>query len=244
MNKHTVSTLPVFGPAAPSLLTLRGIRCAEAGGDGTGAGGEITLTDDQVAALGGDKEKVTEFLKTFETDRLKHRQSVIAQKDAALKEFTELGLTPAQIKALNTAPAGAATAGAAAVDDKDVQQRIDDAIEQFKKDNKATSDARARSAEVRAQAADLQFINPLEALALVDSAELAKVSVNDAGDADSAGVKKLLEDLAKKSPHLLKPKDNTPGHRAAGIGGTGSAAPAEVRPGTDRLRSAYENASK
>ena len=97
---------------------------------------------------------------------------------------------------------------------------------------------------MRAQAAELGFIKPAQALALLDQAKLAEVPVNEDGDADEAAVKKLLEALKTDSPHLLKPTDTTADHRTAGIGATGSGAQPDVRPGADRLRQAYANTSK
>jgi len=198
---------------------------------------EIEISDDDVQAFGGDRDKLASWIEglPLETERLKARQTVIDKAQGDLRAFTDLGLTPAEIKALKDAPG--------APDAKDVEKRIQKAIDEANAAtnaaNKERSDARARSGEVRAQAAELGFIKPAQALALVDAKELAKVTVSDDGDADQAAVKKLLDDLVKENPHLLKPTDTTADHRVAGIGGTGSAAKAEVGAGTDRMRSAY-----
>lgn len=200
----------------------------------------IEITDEQATELGiADKGKLAAFIEglDLESDRIKARQAVIDKKDSELRAFTELGLTADEIKALKE---GAATAPS----DKDIEKRIADATAKFEAEQTEKSNAKARSAEVRAQAAELGFIKPAQALALLDVKKLADVTVDDNGDADAASVKKLLEDLAKDSPHLLKPTDTTASHRDAGIGASGSGATPEVRPGADRLRQAYANTSK
>ncbi|MEV8269144.1 hypothetical protein AB0P19_02280 [Microbacterium oleivorans] len=198
---------------------------------------EIEISDADVDAFGGDRDKLAAWVNglPLETDRLKARQSVIDSTKNELKAFTDLGLTPAEIKSLQAKPGGPTEA--------DIEKLIKDRVKESEDANRARSDAKARSSEVRAQAAELGFIKPPQALALLDPAELAKVSVTDDGDADAAAVKKLLEDLSKDNPHLLK-TSNTPGHRDAGIGARGAASDAAVRPGTDRLRGAYEASSK
>jgi len=198
---------------------------------------EIEISDDDVQAFGGDRDKLASWLDglPLETERLKARQTVIDKAQGDLRAFTDLGLTPAEIKALKDAPGSP--------DAKDVEKRIKDAIDAANAESTEKSNARARSAEVRAQAAELGFIKPAQALALVDAKELAKVTVSDDGDADQAAVKKLLDALATENPHLLKPKDTTADHRDAGIGGSGSAAKADIGAGTARMRSAYASTS-
>jgi hypothetical protein len=147
-----------------------------------------------------------------------------------LKAFTDLGLTADDIKALRDGKNGAD-----GVDVAGIEQRVRDSLQtQF--DEQRAADARASA--VRELAATSGFLNPKQALRLVDDAELAKVTVKD-GAADEAGVKKLLDDLAKDSPYLLASPDSIADHRAAGIGAGGSGAQPESKPGTDRVRSAY-----
>jgi hypothetical protein len=57
-------------------------------------------------------------------------------------------------------------------------------------------------------------------------------------------VKKLLDDLAKDSPHLLAKKDTTAGHRDAGVGAGGNPPAPVVQPGMGRLRNAYAESDK
>lgn len=179
--------------------------------------------------VGGDASKLEGILGKYETDRLKARQAVIDQKDQELRSYKGLGLTPDEIKALKDK-------GADAPDPEAIEKRIRQSLEQ---DLRGTSDTRLRGAEVRAQAAGLGFVKPQQALALVDQTELAKVKVGDDGTVDEAAVKKLLDDLAKDSPHLLAKKDTSVGHREAGIGASGDSGKPVVQPGAGRLRQAY-----
>lgn len=153
----------------------------------------------------------------------------LRDRKAELKAFTDLGLSADDIKALTQGK------GPEGVDVAGIEQRVRQSL-QADFDAQRASDA--RTSAVRELAATSGFVNPKQALRLIDDAELAKVPVKD-GTADEAGVKKLLDDLAKESPYLLAPTDSTVDHRAAGIGAGGSGTPPESKPGTDRLRSAY-----
>lgn len=198
----------------------------------------IEVSDEDAQALGvADKGALAEFLEKFETDRTKARQAVIDKKDGELRAFTDLGLTPDEINALREGTKNAPT-------DQDIEKRVQKALDEANAAAAEKVNARSRAAEVRAQAAELGFIKPAQALALLDQRKLAEVSVDDDGDADAGAVKKLLEDLAKDSPHLLKPTDTSVDHRFAGIGASGSGAQPDVRPGADRLRHAYANTPK
>lgn len=198
----------------------------------------IEISDADVEAFGGDRDKLSTWLDNLplETDRIKARQAVIDEKDGKLRAFTELGLTPEEIRELQSRPGPTS--------EKDVQKIIDARVAEVEAAQTERSNAKARAAEVRAQAAELGFIKPAQALALLDAKKLAEVGVNDDGDADPDAVKKLLEALKTDSPHLLKPTDTTADHRTAGIGASGSDARSDVRPGVDRLRSAYANTPK
>jgi hypothetical protein len=211
--------------AADPRLYLRFIEGGEGeGGDGGDGGDEGA----QVEGLGDAGKQAL--------DRMKSERNAAR---AEAKAFKDLGLTVDEIKALKKKPASS---------DDDVEKRIQKAIDaakaEAKAESRATSDARTRAAEVRAQAAELGFIKPAQALALLDAKKLADVTVGDDGDADADAVKKLLEELKTDSPHLLKPTDTTADHRTAGIGSTGSATKADVRPGADRLRQAYANTTQ
>lgn len=197
----------------------------------------IEVSDADAEALGvSDKGALASYLEKFETDRTKARQAVIDQKDATLRTFTELGLTPEEIKALKDKPGPTS--------EKDIEKIINDRVKEVETAQTERLNAKARASEVRAQAAELGFIKPAQALALLDAKKLADIPVNDDGDADEAAVKKLLEELKADSPHLLKPTDTTAHHRDAGIGASGSGNPPDVRPGADRLRQAYANPTK
>lgn len=197
----------------------------------------IEVSDADAEALGvSDKGALATYLEKFETDRTKARQAVIDQKDATLRTFTELGLTPEEIKALKDKPGPTS--------EKDIEKIINDRVKEVETAQTERLNAKARASEVRAQAAELGFIKPAQALALLDVKKLADIPVNDDGDADEAAVKKLLEELKTDSPHLLKPTDTTAHHRDAGIGASGSGNQPDVRPGADRLRQAYANPTK
>jgi len=198
----------------------------------------IEISDADVEAFGGDRDKLSTWLDglPIETDRIKARQAVIEEKDGKLRAFTELGLTPEEIRELQSRPGPTS--------EKDVQKIIDARVAEVEAAQTERSNAKSRAAEVRAQAAELGFIKPAQALALLDAKKLAEVGVNDDGDADAEAVKKLLEALKTDSPHLLKPTDNTPDHRTAGIGASGSGNQPDVRPGAPRLAQAYANTSK
>lgn len=197
----------------------------------------IEVSDADAEALGvSDKGALATYLENFETDRTKARQAVIDQKDATLRTFTELGLTPEEIKALKDKPGPTS--------EKDIEKIINDRVKEVETAQTERLNAKARASEVRAQAAELGFIKPAQALALLDPKKLADIPVNDDGDADEAAVKKLLEELKTDSPHLLKPTDTTAHHRDAGIGASGSGTQSDVRPGADRLRQAYANTTK
>jgi hypothetical protein len=77
-------------------------------------------------------------------------------------------------------------------------------------ETEATKRANARlvTAEARALAAEMQFRKPAHAVRLID---LAEATVDDAGEVDTAAVRKLLDDLAKDDPLLLAvPDDGRP----------------------------------
>lgn len=197
----------------------------------------IEVSDADAESLGvADKGALAAYLEKFETDRTKARQAVIDQKDATLRTFTELGLTPEEIKALKDKPGPTS--------EKDIEKIINDRVKDVETAQTERLNAKARASEVRAQAAELGFIKPAQALALLDAKKLADIPVNEDGDADEAAVKKLLEELKTDSPHLLKPTDTTAHHRDAGIGASGSGNQPDVRPGADRLRQAYANPTK
>lgn len=214
---------PVYGPAFKSRLDLMGIRFAETGGDGSGAG-EASAPDP--AADLGDAGKQA-------IDRMK--ETVRATK-SELKAFADLGLTAAEIKAI--------------IDEKNAGKPVDEDAIRTKAQREAAVAAtdkfhgKLRESSVREQAATLGFTSPADALALIDKSALGNIDVDDNDEADAPAIKKLLEKLAADKPYLLKPTDTTPGHKDAGIGGIGSGTKPEVQPGQARMRAAYENSAK
>jgi len=127
---------------------------------------EIEISDADVEAFGGDREKLASWVNglPLETDRIKARQTVIDQKTNELRAFTDLGLTPDEIKALQAKPAPTS--------EKDIEKIIGERVKEVEAAQTERSNAKARAAEVRAQAAELGFIKPAQALALLDAKKL------------------------------------------------------------------------
>ena len=225
-------------PFAPRAYGMPRLRFADEGGDGTGAGGDGGQ-DGQDSADGkpggtdggddGDKPLGEAGERAYERTKGELRQT----KDA-LKAFTDLGLSADDIKALREGK------GPEGVDVAGIEQRVRQSLQAEFDEQRATS---ARASAVRELAATSGFVNPKQALRLIDDAELAKVPVKD-GAADEAGVKKLLDTLATDSPYLLAPKDSTADARTAGIGASGAGAQPESKPGIDRMRDAYATSGK
>lgn len=229
----TLGKLPAhldpFGMLTGRQATPLRLRFADDGGDGTGADGDNGDGDD--GDKGGDDRLGDAGQRAL--DRAKQRDK---ESRAALKEYADLGLTAAEIKAIvdeknkGNAPDAEAIAKQAQRDaDKVANERLH---------------GRLRSSSVREQAASLQFIDPSEALALIDRKALDAVEVDDDDEVDGPAIKKLLEELATKRPHLLKPKDSTADHRTAGIGAGGSGGQPESAPGVSRVRSHYAKTTK
>lgn len=237
---HLPARLDPFGQIRPALNGRMRLRFGEGegggGAGGDGGAGDGTGGEGDGSADGGDG---TEGLGDAGKQALERMKADLKAAKAEAKAYKDLGLTPDQIKALQTGkPAGEGG------DPADIEQRVQTAIAEATEQITQKAAAKSRASEVRAQAAELGFIKPQQALALLDQAELAKVTVNDDGDADAAAVKTLLEGLAKDSPFLLKPTDKTPDHRSAGIGGTGSGTKPDIAPGRARLEHAYANTQK
>jgi hypothetical protein len=220
--------LDPFGQILPTASARLRLRFAEAGGDGSGAGGDGEDGDggDGSDALGDAGKKAL--------DRMKGERNTARD---ALKAFTDLGVSPDQVKAWKDAQGKPDADKPAPAPDVDaITKKV---REDLAKEFGAQNAVRLRGAEVRAQAAEMGFIKPTQALALVDQADLADVAVKDDGTVDAAAVKKLLADLAKDSPHLVTPEDTTASHRDAGIGASGGTGKPEVQPGRLRMQAAY-----
>jgi hypothetical protein len=230
MTMHTAPlgrvpfALDPFGQIHPHINTRHRLRfMADDGGDG-GAGGD-----------GGEGGDGTEELADKGKQALDRMKSERNNAKAQLKAYADLGLTPEEVKEL----AAAKKAGEQLDEDK-IRTEAEKVADQ-----KATEriHAKVRSSAVRAEAAELGFIKPAQALALLDAQKLAEVDVNDDDEADADEIKKLLNALATDSPHLLKPTDTTPDWRAAGMGAGGSGAKPEVTPGVGRMAHAFQTSS-
>jgi hypothetical protein len=220
-------------PFAPRAYGMPRLRFNTEGGTGEGAGAGTPPPAGQQTTpppAGTTPPPADEPLGDTGLRAFERTKDELRDRKVELKAFTDLGLTPDDIKSLRDGQNGGQ-----GVDVAGIEQRVRASLQtQF--DEQRAADARASA--VRELAATSGFLNPKQALRLVDDAELAKVTVKD-GTADEAGVKKLLEDLAKDSPYLVAPTDSTADHRAAGIGASGTGTPPEPKPGTDRLRSAF-----
>lgn len=209
---------------------------AEEGAGGAGGGsGEPGATGGAQGAQGGaggagepdpagaaNPDAYTRALETMKAERAAAR--------AEAKAFKDLGLSLEEIQALK-----------AARDEAQGGPTPEQIAERARQDaEKAASDRyadKARASAVREQATALGFHNPRAALALLDQGALAEVEVAD-DEADPAGVKALLEALAKAEPYLVK----APGYsdpRDAGIGAVGGGAKPDPGPGANRIRAAY-----
>ncbi|OJX72823.1 hypothetical protein [Leifsonia sp. 71-9] len=213
-----------------TLHDLRGIRFGDgeggngsdrAGGDGEGADGE-----------GADKEGLGDAGQQA-LDRLKARERA---SRAEAKAYKDLGLTPDEIKELINA-----RDKAGAPDEDKIRQTAQREAETAAREKFAV---KLRASEVRAQAAELGFASPSDALALLPADKLAGVDVSDDDEVDTGEVKKLLEQLKTDKPYLLKNTDTTADYTTAGIGASGSGKTPDVQPGLDRMRSAYAKNTK
>lgn len=208
--------------AADPRLYLRFVE----GGEGDGAGaGDGEGAGDGAGELGDAGKQAL--------DRMKSERNAAR---AEAKAFKDLGLSADEVKALRD--------NAPKPENVDPEKLEKTLRVQIEKDERARSAAKFRASSVREVAATLGFIDPREALALVDQKALAQVDVDDDDEVDTDEVKKLLSKLATDKPHLLKPTDTTADHRTAGIGATGSGTKPDVRPGVDRVRQAYANTPK
>ncbi|MWV50070.1 hypothetical protein GRS96_12400 [Rathayibacter sp. VKM Ac-2803] len=224
--------------AGPPLHRHPRLRFITDGGDGAGAGGDGagSGTGDGAGAGSGDGTG-DEQLGPAGVQAYERTKNELRGKKAELRAYADLGLTPDEIKAL--------------VAEKNAGKQPDEETirKTAERDAQRAADARLhgrlRTAEVRTQAAELGFNNPLDALALLPTADLEKIDVADGDIVDSDAVKKLLTTLATDRPYLLKDPTATVDFRQVGIGGAGSGpAKREVGAGLPRLRQAYESTSK
>jgi hypothetical protein len=193
----------------------------QGGAGGAGAGGE-----------GGEQPLSAEDAKAIRKTADKAMQERNTARDEA-KKFTDLGVTPEQVAQWKADAERAAGGPTPEQIQKDADKRAEQAAA-------ARYAEKARTTEVRTQAAALGFHDPADALALIPPAELAKVTVDDNLDADGAAVRTLLEAIAKTRPYLVKSAgQQTADYRLAGIGGAGSGTRPEPAPGIARMAASY-----
>lgn len=245
MSEICNAPAPAYGGILSPIPSRPYLRFMTAGGDGAGAGGDGGGDGGEGGDGGGDGDNAgdgdgdgDEKLGAPGVQALERTKQTLRATKATLKEFADLGLTAAELKAIvDEKNAGRAP------DVATIEKRIRKEVEEQARENSHT---KFRAANVREQAAQLGFHDPKDALAFLDSAALADVDVDDDDEVDAPAVKKLLEALAAKKPHLVKnPDDETPDWRAAGIGSKGSGnKPDNVLPGAPRMAAAYADTSK
>lgn len=228
---HLPNRLNAFGQIAPAHPGHTRLRFVEGEGDGGGDGG-----GGEGEGEGGDGDGESEKLGAAGVQALERTKTKLKTTAAELKSFKDLGLTPQEIADIVAGKKPEADEKPP-VDERKLRQQIESEAAE-----KAA--ARYRASNVREQAATLGFSDPKDALAMLSAKDLAEVDVDDDGEVDEPAIKKLLEELAKNKPYLLKPTDHTTDHRTAGIGATGSGSKPEVQPGAPRLRNAYANTPK
>lgn len=217
----------------PNVLNLRGLRFMTAGaGDeggngGAGSGGAGGGTGNDKGGNGGYTPPATQDeLNRIINDRLARERQKYANHD-------ELAAKAARLDELEAKNAS------------DLDKAVAKARDEGKAEERAASNTRLVSAELRALAAAAKFRNPADVVALLGAEKVAGVKVNADGTIDAAAAKVLVEDLAKDRPYLVddgaaQQHGVVPG---AGVGDAGKQA-AQPSPGMGSLRAAYaESAS-
>lgn len=232
----TTKTSPVYGriPAhldpfglflGQQVNRMPRLRFEDEGGAGAGAGGSGGEGGDGgKGGDEGDKPLGEAGQRALEREKERRREA-----SDALKPFAELGMSAEDLAKLIEQN-----------DPKNPERIAKQAAAQATKDAETRISTVLRTSAIREVAAASNFSDPADALAMLPADKVAALKVDlDAGTADSAGVKALLDELAKAKPYLLKTTDTTADHRTAGIGAGGGTARPDVKPGVDRLRSAY-----
>lgn len=216
----------------PDILNRRGLRFFAAGAEGEGGQGgtgEATgATGEQLGDKGGDSGKYTPPATQEELDRIIGAR--LAREHGKYADY-------------DTLKDKAAKFDQAQAEAKPQHERE---LEQAKADARAEATAEVhaelRAAKAEALAAAARFHNPEDAPALLGAA-LADVKV-DGAKVDVDALKVLVEDLAKKRPHLVDTGKKNADGVVPGVGTTGSTgATTTARAGVGTLRSAYEQSS-
>lgn len=226
----------ILGQAVPRTPFL---RFETEGGSGSGAGGlggnggqgaGQQGAGSQGGSGNGDQPLGEAGQRALEREKERRREAT-----DALKSFTELGMSAEDLAKLIEAN-----------DPKNPERIAKQAASQATKDAEARISGVLRTSAIREAAALAKFTDPGDALAMLSADKVAALKVDlEAGTADSAGVKALLDDLAKEKPYLLKQDEDTVvDHRTAGIGAGGSGAKPESKPGLARIRSAIDASPK
>jgi len=190
-----------------------------AGGAGAGAGG--------AAAGAGEGGEGGEQLGAAGVRAMERAKTERNEARASLKEFTDLGLTPAEVRAL--------------VEKNDPKNPERVAREATRAAEAAANERVStvlRTSALTSAAAAANFANPDDALRFLDADAVKGLDVDlEKLAADPAKAKALVEGLAKDRPYLVK--NSTGSARDAGIGSRGSGSTPEPTPGLGRLSAAY-----
>lgn len=192
-----------------SRPNLRFVEAPAGGEQGAGAAGTEGGKDSGYTppATQADLDKII-------SDRLARDRAKYADFDKFKAAATELD----QIKA--------ATA-------TDLERAVKEADTKARAEVTGTLHATLRAAEARALAAAAKFRNPTDVVALL-GASLNEVPVTGT-EVDSAALKALVDDLAKKSPYLVDDGKKQDEHVVPGAG-AGDAGTAIASPGIGNLR--------
>lgn len=213
------------------ILSAMGVRFIE-GADGEpaapvevapveGATPPAATSEPSAPPTDGDEQLGENGLKALRATRTERDQA----RDA-LKPYTDLGLSPDELRALIDAKP-------VPVDESALEARYEQAANE-------RYAGQVRDLAVTRAAVLAGFSNPDDAIALADADAKAAIAVTD-GKADAEAAAELVKALATSRPYLLA--QSTPSAGAAGIGTRGSDSPPPVAAGRDRIRHAYNSQS-
>lgn len=229
MTNTTTTTSPRFQApniGVPKRLNLRGLRFMTAGegGDQGDGGAAAAAAAAAAGAAAGSEYTPPATQADFDriiSDRLGRATAKYSDYDALKAASEEL----AQLKAAGLT---------------DQEKAVEAARKEERESITSQTNATLVGAEVRALAAEAKFRTPSDVVALLSKA-LESVTVTD-GQVDTDAVKKLVDDLATKSPYLVD-DGSASKHRVPGVGERGSDQ-VVTTPGMGTLRDAYAETTK
>lgn len=224
MTNTTTTTTPRFQApniGVPRHLNLRGLRFMTAGEGGDQGDGGAAAAAAAVAGSEYTPPATQADLDRIISERLGRATAKYADYDAHKAASEEL----AQLKAAGLS---------------DHEKDLEEARRETRESITSQTNATLVGAEVRALAAEAKFRTPTDVVALLGKA-LEAVAVTD-GQVDTDAVKKLVDDLATRSPYLVD-TGSAGKHRVPGAGERGTDQ-VVTSPGMGTLRHAYAESSK